>query len=48
MLLTPLQQHGQEEIREVSTQLSQIKKKHDEAKKLVLQKQQELEVIKVL
>ena len=40
------QQHEGEEIREVSTQLSQIKKKHDEAKKLVMQKQDELEKVK--
>jgi len=39
-------QHDQEEIREVSTQLSQIKKKHDEAKKMVVTKQEELEKVK--
>ena len=39
-------QHDQEEIREVSIQLSQIKKKHDEAKKLVILKQEELDRVK--
>ena len=34
-------QHDQEEINEVSVQLSVIKKKHDEAKKLVTKKQEE-------
>lgn len=38
--------HDQEEIREVSVQLSQIKKKHDEAKKLVNQKQDDLEKVR--
>lgn len=33
------QQHDKEEIAEVSQQLSQIKKKHDEAKKLATNKQ---------
>lgn len=32
-----------EEIKEVSTQLSQIKKKHDEAKRSCVSKQQELD-----
>jgi len=31
-------QHDQDEIREVSTELSQIKKQHDDVKKLVLAK----------
>ena len=39
-------QHDQEEINEVSVQLSQIKKKHDEAKKLVTLKQEEYEKIR--
>ena len=39
-------QHDQEEINEVSVQLSQIKKKHDEAKKLVTLKQEEYERIR--
>ena len=39
-------QNEQDEIREVSFQLAQIKKKHDEAKKLGNQKQEELEKIK--
>ena len=39
-------QNDLEEIREVSFQLSQIKKKHDEAKKLGNKKQEELEAIK--
>ena len=34
-------QNVKEEINEVSVQLSQIKKKHDEAKKLVTMKQDE-------
>ena len=36
-------QNEAEEIKEVSFQLSQIKKKHDEAKKLGNQKEEELE-----
>ena len=39
-------QNEQDEIREVSFQLAQIKKKHDEAKKMGNQKQEELEKIK--
>ena len=39
-------QHDQEEINEVSAQLQQIKKKHDEAKKLVTLKQEEYERIR--
>lgn len=39
-------QHDQEEINEVSAQLSQIKKKHDEAKKLVTLKQDEYDRIR--
>ena len=39
-------QHDQEEINEVSIQLSQIKKKHDEAKKQFTAKKNELEKIK--
>lgn len=39
-------QHDQEEINEVSAQLSQIKKKHDEAKKLVTLKQEEYDKIR--
>ena len=39
-------QHDQDEIREVSTELSQIKKQHDDVKKLVLAKQDDLEKIK--
>ena len=39
-------QHDQEEINEVSIQLSQIKKKHDEAKKQFTAKKAELEKIK--
>ena len=39
-------QNEQEEIKEVSFQLSQIKKKHDEAKKLGNQKQDELEKVR--
>mmetsp|Transcript_7104 Transcript_7104/g.8546 ORF Transcript_7104/g.8546 Transcript_7104/m.8546 type:complete len:103 (+) Transcript_7104:22-330(+) len=39
-------QHDQEEINEVSIQLSQIKKKHDEAKKLVTLKQEEYDRIR--
>ena len=39
-------QHDQEEINEVSIQLSQIKKKHDEAKKQFTAKKGELEKIK--
>ena len=38
-------QHNAEEIREVSVQLSQIKKKHDDANKAVIAKKQELETI---
>ena len=40
------QQHDQEEINEVSIQLSQIKKKHDDAKKLVTLKQEEYDRIR--
>lgn len=39
-------QNEQDEIREVSFQLSQIKKKHDEAKKMGNKKQEELEQIR--
>lgn len=39
-------QHDQDEIREVSTELSQIKKQHDDVKKLVNAKQDDLEKIK--
>ena len=39
-------QNEQEEINEVSIQLSQIKKKHDEAKKLVTLKQEEYDRIR--
>ena len=39
-------QHDQDEIREVSTELSQIKKQHDDVKKLVNAKQEDLEKIK--
>lgn len=39
-------QHDQDEIREVSTELSQIKKQHDDVKKLVLAKQEDLEKVK--
>ena len=39
-------QHDQDEIREVSTELSQIKKQHDDVKKLVIAKQDDLEKIK--
>ena len=39
-------QHDQEEINEVSVQLSQIKKKHDEAKKAVTGKQEEYDRIR--
>lgn len=39
-------QNVKEEINEVSVQLSQIKKKHDEAKKLVTLKQQEYDRIR--
>jgi hypothetical protein len=38
-------QHDLEEIREVSTQLSQIKKKHDDTKRVCVKKQAELDVI---
>jgi chromosome segregation ATPase len=38
-------QHDLEEIREVSTQLSQIKKKHDETKRVCVNKQAELDAI---
>jgi len=40
------QQHDQDEINEVSVQLSHIKKKHDEAKKLVTLKQEEYDCIR--
>jgi len=36
-------QNEMEEIREVSTQLSQIKKQHDDTKKIANRKQEELE-----
>jgi septal ring factor EnvC (AmiA/AmiB activator) len=39
-------QHDQDVIREVSTELSQIKKQHDEVKKLVNAKQDDLEKIR--
>ena len=39
-------QHDLEEIREVSTQLSQIKKKHDETKRICINKEAELNSIK--
>jgi len=39
-------QHDAEEIREVSIQLAQIKKKHDDANKAVNQKQIDLENVK--
>ena len=39
-------QHDIEEIREVSTQLSQIKKKHDDTKRICINKQAELDAIK--
>jgi len=39
-------QHDKEEIREVSTQLSQIKKKHDETKRICINKQAELDALK--
>jgi hypothetical protein len=39
-------QHDAEEIREVSAQLSQIKKKHDETKRICIAKQAELDAIK--
>ena len=39
-------QHDQEEIREVSTQLSSIKKKHDETKRICIKKQEELDAIR--
>jgi len=39
-------QNDQDEIREVSTELSQIKKQHDDVKKLVIAKQDDLEKIK--
>lgn len=38
-------QHDLEEIREVSTQLSQIKKKHDETKRVCIAKQEEIDQI---
>lgn len=38
-------QHDLEEIREVSTQLSQIKKKHDDTKRVCVKKQAELDGI---
>jgi hypothetical protein len=38
-------QHDAEEIREVSMQLSQIKKKHDDANKMVNQKKLDLEKV---
>lgn len=39
-------QHDQDEIKEVSTELSQIKKQHDDVKKLVIAKQDDLEKVK--
>lgn len=39
-------QHDQDEIREVSIELGQIKKQHDDVKKLVIAKQEDLEKIK--
>lgn len=39
-------QNEQEEIREVSFQLAQIKKKHDEARKMGNKKQEELEKVR--
>lgn len=39
-------QHDIEEIREVSTQLSSIKKKHDETKRICIKKQEELDAIR--
>ena len=39
-------QNEQEELREVSTTLQEIKKKHDEARKLADKKQEELEQIR--
>jgi len=39
-------QHDQDEIREVSVELSQIKKQHDDVKKLAIAKQEELEKVK--
>jgi len=39
-------QHDLEEIREVSTQLSLIKKKHDETKRICINKEAELDAIK--
>jgi len=39
-------QHDIEEIREVSTQLSSIKKKHDETKRVCIKKQEELDAIR--
>ena len=39
-------QHDQDEIREVSIELGQIKKQHDDVKKLVIAKQDDLEKIK--
>jgi len=39
-------QHDLEEIREVSAQLSTIKKKHDEAKRICINKEAELEEVK--
>ena len=39
-------QNEQEEIKEVSFQLSQIKKKHDEAKKLGNKKQEDLDKLR--
>jgi len=39
-------QHDLEEIREVSTQLSQIKKKHDDTKRVCVNKQAELDAIR--
>jgi hypothetical protein len=38
-------QHDAEEIREVSVQLSQIKKKHDDANKAVEAKKRDLELL---
>ena len=39
-------QNEQDEIQEVSTQLASIKKKHDEVKKLVREKEKEFESLK--
>ena len=40
------QQHTQDEINEVSSQLSLIKKRHDDAKKMAMLKQQEYDRIR--